>query len=155
MRRRQLPPSFFKEINYPHQALDRYSIYAILDMSLMVCMAIIGYRIEYYKNSQNSKEPVKDYIDNLGEKIQAKIFAYLGLLRDNGGRLRYPYASHVKNKIWELRIDFGTNHHRIFYFICIGRKIILLHAFLKKSNKTPQIDIEKAINNYNDFMNNN
>ena len=113
------------------------------------------YQIKYYKNSQNNREPVKEFIDSQNFKVQEKIFVYLELLQENEGRLNYPYSSHIKDKIWELRIDFAKNCYRIFYFIFINKEIILLHAFLKKTNKTPRREIQKAINNYNDFINNN
>jgi len=112
------------------------------------------YKIEYYKNSQNNQEPVKKFIVSLSRKIRVKIFAYIKFL-EKEGRLEYPYARHIKDKIWELRIDFAKNRHRIFYFVFTGKKIILLHAFLKKTRKTPIQEIEKAINNYKDFINNN
>jgi phage-related protein len=114
-----------------------------------------NYQIKYYKNSQNNREPVKEFIDNQNFKIQQKIFIYLELLQKNEGRLNYPYSSHIKDKIWELRIDFAKNCYRIFYLVFINKRIVLLHAFLKKTNKTPRREIEKAINNYNDFINNN
>ncbi len=112
------------------------------------------YKIEYYKNSQNNQSLVKNYIHVQDKKNQAKIDAYLELLRENKGRLNYPYVSHVKGKIWELRVDFSRNCHRIFYFIYIEKRIILLYAFLKKTKKIPQREKKKAINNYKDFINN-
>jgi len=114
-----------------------------------------NYQIEYYKNSHNNNEPAKEFIIALPYKIRSKIFSYLILLRESNGRLNYPYSSHIKDKIWELRIDFAKNCYRIFYFVFINKRIVLLHAFLKKTNKTPQQEIQKAINNYDDFINNN
>ncbi len=113
-----------------------------------------NYRIEYYKNSRTKEEPVKEFIGNLDEKVQVKIDTHLDLLRENKGCLRYPYASHIRGKIWELRISFGKNYYRIFYFISTGKRIILLHAFLKKTKRTPRQEKEKATNNYEDFISN-
>lgn len=114
-----------------------------------------NYQIEYYKNSNTGKEPIIDYLDSLNEKVQAKIVSYIDLLLENKGKLKYPYARHVKDKIWELRIDFAKNYHRILYFIFTGKRIILLHAFSKKTDKIPKRELEKTINNYKDFINNN
>lgn len=113
------------------------------------------YRIEYYRNSQTNQEPVKDYINDLDEETQGKIHARIELLRENKGRLCFSYTSHITGKIWELRVDFGKSHHRIFYFVCVGKRIVLLHAFLKKTKKIPPGEKEKAINNYKDFISNN
>jgi phage-related protein len=51
-------------------------------------------------------------------------------------------------------VDFGKNRHRIFYFTSVEKNIIFLHAFLKKTAKTPPEEIEKAENNYYDIINN-
>ena len=109
------------------------------------------YRIHYYIDHKG-EEPVKEYINRLSKKEQLKVFAYLELLKDKKGYLDEPYSKLIKGKIRELRLDFSKNHHRIFYFTFIGKKIILLSSFLKKTAKTPQKEIEKAINNYQDFL---
>jgi len=49
-----------------------------------------SYKIEYYKNSNNGKEPVSEYLDTLNEKIQAKIISYIDLLLERRGKLKYP-----------------------------------------------------------------
>jgi phage-related protein len=113
-----------------------------------------NYQVEYYKNSQTGKEPVKYFLLNLPINIRAKIFSYIGLLQKEG-RLKYPYARHVVEKIWELRVDFASNYHRIFYFIFTGKRIVLLHAFTKKTDKTPAKELNRTISNYKNFINNN
>jgi len=50
-----------------------------------------------------------------------------------------------------LRVEFAQNRHRIFYITVEGRKIILLHAFLKKTPKTPEQEIVRALNNFEDY----
>ena len=110
----------------------------------------LRYRIEYYKNKRTNKVPVKNYIDRLSIKYQEKIFSYINKLIEKQGRLKFPYAEHIKNKIWQLR----PGPYRIFYFIFTGRRIILLHVYRKKSNKTPSIAKDRALSNYKDFINN-
>lgn len=112
------------------------------------------YRVKFYRNSENNKSDVYRYIERLGGKVQSKIYKYIEYLRINNGYLDEPYSKHIKGKIRELRIDFGKSRNRIFYFVFIGKKIILLHAFLKKTTKTPNEEIQKAVNNYKDVINN-
>lgn len=57
-------------------------------------------------------------------------------------------SKHIRDKVRELRVDFGRNRHRIFFFTFVGKNIILLHAFLKHTEKTPESEITKAFNNY-------
>jgi phage-related protein len=112
------------------------------------------YKVKYYKDSINGKKYVYEYIEKLDEKDKAKVFKYIQFLKDSEGYLDEPYSRHIRGKIRELRVDFSKNKHRIFYFASFGKTIILLNAFLKKTKKTPKSEIEKAIINYKDALNN-
>ncbi|KKQ40174.1 MAG: hypothetical protein US58_C0023G0008 [Candidatus Magasanikbacteria bacterium GW2011_GWA2_37_8] len=112
------------------------------------------YKIKFYINSKTNKVELIKYLDNLQLKIRLKILKYIEYLRTNNGYLDEPYTKHIINKIKELRIDFGKEKHRIFFFTMIGKKIILLHAFKKDTGKTPTAEINIAIKNYNDVLNN-
>ncbi len=109
------------------------------------------YQIVYYVDDRG-RESVKDYIHKTSQKEQKKIYASLEFLRENKGHLDEPYTRHVTGKIRELRVDFAHNRHRIFYCTVIGRRIVLLHALLKKTPKTPQREIERAMYRYHDFL---
>lgn len=108
------------------------------------------YKTYYYKNSQTGKVPVLEYIERLSKKEKVKALKYIDFLEENEGYLDEPYSKHIRGKIRELRVDFSKNKHRIFYFTFIGKRIILLHAFLKKTEKTPEQEIIKALNNLQD-----
>jgi len=112
------------------------------------------YKVKFYKDIKTERSPVLDYIENLNDKEKAKILRYIEFLRINKGVLYEPYSKHIKGKIRELRVDFSSRRHRIFYFTFIGKNIILLHAFLKKSAKTPISEIKKAENNYHNVLKN-
>lgn len=109
------------------------------------------YKVYYYQNSQNNKVPVLEYIGKLSSKEIAKVFKYIDFLRDNKGILDEPYSKHIKGKIRELRVDFSRKRHRIFYVAVIEKKIILLHSFLKRTAKTPKQEINRALNNFEDY----
>ena len=112
------------------------------------------YQVKFYQNSQSSKSAVFDYVENLDLKAKAKVLKYIEFLRQHQGYLDEPYSRHIKGKIRELRVDFGRQRHRIFYVMFIKKTIILLYAFLKKTDKTPIAEIKKAENNYFDAINN-
>jgi len=109
------------------------------------------YKIYYYRNSQNNKVPVLEYISELQIKDRLKVLKYIYFIRDNKGILDEPYSKYIKGKIRELRVDFSQNRHRIFYIAVIEKKIILLHSFLKKTTKTPKQEINRALNNFEDY----
>ncbi len=112
------------------------------------------YRIIFFEDPYTKRNPVQEYLDVLNEKDRLKIFKYIDYLQQNKGVLDEPYARHIHDKIRELRVDFAKNRHRIFFFTFVGKKIILLHAFLKRTAQTPESEITKALNNYYKIINN-
>jgi len=109
------------------------------------------YKVYYYQNSHTKRAPVSEYINNLPTKDKGKIAAYIILLRDYDGRLDEPYSRYIRSGIRELRIEITRNRHRIFYITVSEKRIILLHAFLKKTLKTPEQEISRALNNFEDY----
>ncbi len=112
------------------------------------------YKAKFYKDIGTGHNSVLKYIERLKEKEATKIFKYIDFLRKHKGYLDEPYSKHIKGKIRELRVDFGRNRHRVFYFVFIKKTIILLHAFLKKTSKTPRSEIKKAEKNYYNVLKN-
>lgn len=112
------------------------------------------YKVKFYKNIRTGRSPAMEYIDGLRPKERAKVLKYIEFLRKNRGVLDEPYSRHIKGKIRELRVDFTRARHRIFYFTFIKKTIILLHAFLKKTRKTPGPEIKKAKENYYNVLTN-
>ncbi len=66
------------------------------------------------------------------------------MLRDNGYELREPYSKHLDEGIFELRVKVGSDISRVLYFFVVGKKAILTNGFIKKIQKTPHSEIEKA-----------
>ena len=50
----------------------------------------------------------------------------------------------MEDGIYEIRIKVGTDIYRIFSFFDDGKLVVLLHAFQKKTQKTPKKEIQKA-----------
>ena len=113
-----------------------------------------GYTLHYYIDNKTGEKPAQDFIKTLPEKTRLKIFKYLLFLRDSNGYLDEPYSRHIVGKIRELRVDFSSIRHRLFYFTFIGKKIIILHGFIKKTNKTPPKEIERAVVYYDNLITN-
>ena len=104
------------------------------------------YSIEFYKD-KDGNEPVKEYISSLAGKNDKdsrvnlnKIRDYIKTLSEYGTRAGEPYVKHIEGEIWELR----PLRNRILFFGYDGNKIILLSHFIKKTQKTPQREIDKA-----------
>jgi len=112
------------------------------------------YRVKFYLDLKTKKSPALEYIKDLPEKEEAKVLKYIEFLRINEGYLDEPYSKHISGKIRELRIDFDKSHHRILYFVFIKKTIIILHAFLKKTAKTPVAELNRAEGNYQEVLKN-
>lgn len=110
------------------------------------------YKVYCYQNSNKKHVPVLSYIQQLPAKDRVKISAYISFLRNQKGHINEPYGRYICFGIRELRVEFSHNNHRIFYTAVEEKKIILLHAFLKKTRKTPKREIEHALNNFKDYQ---
>jgi phage-related protein len=112
------------------------------------------YKVKFYADARTGRSPVLEYLQELPKKEQLKIAKYIEFLRQRNGVLDEPLSKHIKGKIRELRVDFANQRHRIFYFTFVGKTIILLHAFLKKTAKTPGNEIKRAEERYINVINN-
>ncbi len=107
----------------------------------------MNYDIEYYQK-ENGKIPVLDFLLSIQPKMRAKAFSEIELLKRHGMDLTEPYVKPIKGSkykgIYELRIKFSSDISRIFYFCCQQNTFILLNGFIKKTDKTPDSELEKA-----------
>jgi len=111
------------------------------------------YRVKFYTDLRRGVSPVKSFIENLPQSHQAKVLKYIDFLRVHGGVLDEPYSRHIKGKLRELRVDFGNNKYRVFYFLFVKKTIVMLHGFLKRTAQTPQSEIRIAEIRYQDVIN--
>ena len=108
----------------------------------------MGYEIEFYK-TENGRNPVNDFINSLQKKQISKILQDITLLQKFGSNLHYPYVDSIKGEkykgLFELRTSSASNNFRVFYFVLIGNKAVLLHAIQKQTNKTPKKELDVAL----------
>lgn len=77
--------------------------------------------------------------------LRAKLLRLLRLVEDVGlERIHEPHAKHVEGKLWELRVSAAEGIARGLYVTMEGRRIMVLHVFEKKTQKTPRRAIELA-----------
>lgn len=109
------------------------------------------YKVIFYTD-RNGKSEINEYIQKLAKERNVnkdtkikfeKIIAYLNLLEKNGLGLKEPYIKYIGNSIWELR----PLRYRILFAKVKNNKFILLSYFIKKTQKTPKREIEKALKN--------
>ena len=101
------------------------------------------FEIVFYK-TENGKNPVEDFLNELNDKMRAKMLLSIRIVKEKGYQARMPYSEELEDGIFELRAKVGSDISRVLYFFVIGRKIILTNGFIKKSQKTPKSEIERA-----------
>ncbi len=111
------------------------------------------YEIIYYSN-ENGQCPILEFLKSIPKKDRAKILREIDLLEEFGLQLGMPHLKKMKgtDDLWELRVKQGTDNYRVFYFTMKDSKFVLLHAFLKKTQKTPKKEITVAENRKYDFV---
>ena len=101
------------------------------------------FEIIFYDKPDGS-EPAKDFILSLDTKMRAKMLRMVQLLQVNGNKLRPPESKELDDGIMELRAKVGSDITRVLYFFVVGKKAVLTNGFVKKSQKTPPGEIERA-----------
>lgn len=108
--------------------------------------------IEFYEKS-SGKTPVKDYLDELPLKVRKKILFVFSLIEElQIVPSKYWQKMTGSDGLWEARIEYESNIYRFLGFMHKGKLVILTNGFQKKSQKTPQNEIEIAENYKNDYL---
>ncbi len=102
---------------------------------------LIKLKIAFYK-SDIGNEPVRDWIKSL-DKQDKKIIGEDIKTVQYGWPLGMPLVRKLDRNLWEIRINLGDRIVRVIFTV-MGDVMILLHAFIKKSRKTPKIDLDLA-----------
>jgi len=101
----------------------------------------------------DGKCPVREFLDSLSGKVAQKLLWTLKLLED----LEFLPSIYFKklagtDGIWECRVQYSSNIYRIFCFFDTHSVVILTHGFIKKTQKTPRQEIERAEKYRKDFL---
>ena len=101
------------------------------------------FEIIFYEK-EDGTEPAKEFILSLDKKMRAKMLRTIEMLQNNGYELREPYSKSVSEGILELRAKVGSDISRVMYFFVVRKKAVLTNGFIKKTQKTPKEEIERA-----------
>ena len=90
-------------------------------------------------------ETAKAEADALPLDLKTRLLRLLDLIRDNGlDRLPPKAAKHLDGELWELRIKGNDGIGRAFYVTRAGQRLVIVHVFVKKTQKTPPRPIKLA-----------
>ena len=109
-----------------------------------------GFDVVFFE-TENGKQPVREFIKNLSKEDQKEVESDIRAVQDKFP-IGLPLVKKLKPKLWEIRSTTKDGINRVF-FTFFNKKIILLHAFVKKVQKTPLKEIDVAIERLKDFKN--
>jgi len=104
-----------------------------------VIFLIMAWGIKYYS------EKVQQDIMRLPEGLQARYIHLTSRMLVYGPNLREPHTKAMGNGLFELRLKSMEGIARVFYCTVVGSAIVMLHSFIKKTDKTPAREIDTAI----------
>ena len=113
-----------------------------------------------FVETNNQKIPFEEFIEELNLDEQQDVFAAIDKLCDlKNKNLIIPskLSKFIREGIFELRVHHKDKISRSFYFYFINQQIVFTHGFIKKTEKIPNKEIEKAIklkNEYKSIMEN-
>ncbi len=98
----------------------------------------MSYSISYYSAQ------VQEDIMNLPDTLQARYLALTDRMIEHGPNLGLPHTDALSDGLFELRLKGKEGIARVFFCTMIDREIVMLHSFIKKTQKTPPKEITIA-----------
>jgi phage-related protein len=98
----------------------------------------MDYAISYYS------EVVQEEILALPDTLAARYIMLTRRIVALGPNLGEPHTKAFGEGLFEMRLKGGEGIARVFFCTMVGRRIVMLHSFVKKSNRTPLRELEIA-----------
>jgi phage-related protein len=98
----------------------------------------VAFNIEYFH------ERVLAEIESWPVDVLADYARLIELLAEHGPSLRLPHSRAFGDGLFELRPRGRSGIGRAFYCFMLGRRVVVLHAFIKKSQETPDRELKLA-----------
>jgi phage-related protein len=96
------------------------------------------WKITYYN------ELVEETVLSLPDTLLAKYIRLTETMKEYGPNLGMPHTRTMSKGLFELRLKGKEGIARVFYGIITHQEILMLHAFVKKTEKTPRHELEIA-----------
>ena len=104
---------------------------------------LIKMRISFYQ-THSGNSPIEKFIESLPRSDQARFAeVYDGIIKHGLDCPRVIFKP-IKGKLWEVKFKAEGGGYRILYVIIDQDNMVWLHAFKKKTQRTPQSDLRIA-----------
>lgn len=95
---------------------------------------------------QTLNETVDAEVEALPEDMRARLARIAKLIEEKGlERVGEPHVKHIEGRLWEMRLQGRSGISRALYVTAVGRRVVILRIFVKKTEKTPRREIELAL----------
>jgi len=92
-------------------------------------------------------------LDELPADMRASFGRIVLLIEEFGlERVREPHVKHLTGPLWEMRMKGRDGISRALYVTAIGRRVVVLRVFVKKTQTTPKREIALALSRAKDLM---
>ena len=108
-------------------------------------------KIEFYETS-SGRSPVTEFIDKQPKREQAIILAVLENICTYGFGAKGATFKQLEGKLWEIKIKTPAGGYRLLYVTIEAHLIYILHAFKKKTQKTPIKELAVARKRLKDIL---
>ncbi len=96
------------------------------------------YEISFYSDALEAQ------VLALPKTLLARFLSLADRMEINGAHLGEPHSKALGDGLLELRLKGAEGIARVMYCTLVGRKIVMLHSFIKKTDKTPAVDMTLA-----------
>src|SRR5258706_12896495 len=88
----------------------------------------------------------RDELEVLPADMRARFRRIVELIQDHGlERVREPLVKPLEGPLWEMRMKGRDGISRAIYVTARGRRVVVVRVFIKKTQKTPQREIDLAL----------
>ena len=102
-----------------------------------------GWSVDDYRTPTGGR-PVYEFLQGLSKAAKPRVYAVLAMLAAEGNGLLMPHSRSLGEGLHEIRVRHAEGPFRVVYCFRPGRRVVLLHAFVKRSQETPKGDLDIA-----------
>ena len=108
-------------------------------------------KVLFYR-TQSGRSPVREFIDNLPLSDQVRFGEVIDELLTAGLEAARLILKPIEGKLWEVKFKSVGGSYRVLYVLISKNEMVWLHAFKKKTQKTPKKEIELALSRMKEIL---
>jgi phage-related protein len=91
-------------------------------------------------------ETVDQEVEALPADMRARLARIAKLIEDKGlEHVGEPHVKHLQGRLWKMRLSGRSGISRALYVTSVGRRVVIVRVFIKKTEQTPQREIDLAL----------